>query len=157
GCRALAFRRGERCWVHASQRARSPPRDEGARGRAEEREHETLGEQKANEPSPPRAESEPDGDLAAPRRSTAKQQGREVYRRDEKYEDHRAGEHEQRSPDERGQARVVERPRGRTPTDRAAFPESWKGAVDARAEHRGLVPRALDRHARSAPRHEVEL
>ena len=87
------------------------PRDGEARHRAEEREQQTLGEQKSDEPRTAGADGDPHGHFAASRARASEQQVRHVDARDEQHQSDGAEQDEERSLDRGRQPRVVQRRR----------------------------------------------
>jgi hypothetical protein len=66
---------------------------------SDRRQHQTFGEQLANDPSSSRAECDAYRKLALARRRAGEQQARQVHRRDEQHETHGTEQHEETRAD----------------------------------------------------------
>ena len=77
------------------ERLDSPEGEQDAQDASDDGQQQALGEELADEPSPARAEREPDGDFAgSPRRANEQKVG-DVRARDEQHEAHGRKQHEQ--------------------------------------------------------------
>ena len=93
GIETRQSRRSER-----QDRADRPARDEQAARAARQRQQQTLGQELARQPGPPRAERRPYRQFARTGRGAREQQVRDVRAGDEQHEGHRAEQQVQRRP-----------------------------------------------------------